>query len=56
MNEPVNTNDDLHADDITENKRIEKSNQEELKERQIILDSVPVLIFYKDKENLLHPG
>jgi len=37
--------------DITERKRAEEALQRQREELQIILDSVPALIFYKDKEN-----
>lgn len=37
--------------DVTERKRIELLLQKNLKENQVILDSVPAMIFFKDKDN-----
>jgi PAS domain S-box-containing protein len=37
--------------DITERKRMEKALQRQQEEQQIILDSVPAMIFFKDTEN-----
>jgi len=39
------------ARDITERKRLEQEAKKELKERQAILDSVPAMVFYKDRNN-----
>ena len=41
----------LLFEDITERKQAEKELLRQREEQQIILDSVPALIFYKDKEN-----
>jgi len=39
------------ARDITERKRVEEALTSQRKELQVILESVPAMIFYKDKEN-----
>jgi PAS domain S-box-containing protein len=39
------------AQNITDRKRLELMLQRNLKEHQVILDSVPAMVFYKDKEN-----
>lgn len=41
----------IYGNDITEKRRLENTLQQNAKEQQIILDSVPALVFYKDKEN-----
>ena len=38
-------------EDITKRKRAEKALQRQQEEQQVILDSVPAMIFYKDTDN-----